>query len=111
LGISGSACSKEGFLFKGKEVLINHTFIIVLTDSHSYSILPALSLSGIIHVKIVENAFNTETFNEFIAELLTKMNPYDPELHPPNSVIILDNCRIHKDPGMIQTVLEQYENV
>jgi hypothetical protein len=53
------------------------------------------------------NAFNMETFNEFIEELLTKMNPYDPELHPPNSVIILDNCQIHKDPQMIQMVLDQ----
>jgi len=49
-----------------------------------------------------------ETFNEFIDELLTQMNPYDPETHPPNSVIILDNCRIHKDPDMIRMVLEQY---
>ena len=73
----------------------------------SYSVLPALSLDGIIHVKIVENAFNTESFNDFIRGLLLKMNPYDPLNHNPNSVIILDNCRIHKSPEMIQMVLDQ----
>jgi hypothetical protein len=73
----------------------------------SYSVLPALSLNGIIHVKIVENAFNMDSFNEFIMELLDQMNPYDAEEHPPNSVIILDNCRIHRSPEMIRTVLER----
>lgn len=73
----------------------------------SYSVLPALSLSGVLHVKVVEDAFNMETFNQFIAELLEKMNKYDPEHHPPNSVIILDNCRIHKDPEMIQMVQQR----
>ncbi|KAG8802881.1 hypothetical protein FRC16_008491 [Serendipita sp. 398] len=68
----------------------------------SYSILPALSLDGILHVKVVENAFIMETFNEFIRELIEKMNPYDPVNHNKNSVIIMDNCRIHKDPEMIE---------
>ena len=66
--------------------------------------LPALSLDGIIHVKIVENAFNMITFNEFVAELIEKMNPYDNVNHPKNSVLIMDNCRIHKDPEMVAMV-------
>lgn len=73
----------------------------------SYSVLPALTMRGVIHAKIVENAFNMQLFNEFIAELLSQMNSYDPVTHPPNSVIILDNCRIHKDPSMIQMVLDR----
>jgi hypothetical protein len=73
----------------------------------SYSVLPALSLSGVLHVKVVEGAFNMETFNEFIAELLTRMTPFNLETRPPNSVIVLDNCRIHKDPAMIQMVLDR----
>jgi hypothetical protein len=36
--------------------------------------------------------------------LTTKMNVYDPVRHNKNSVIILDNCRIHKDPRIIQLV-------
>jgi hypothetical protein len=54
----------------------------------------------------VENGFNMETFNEFIRELIPKMNAYNPETHVKNSVIILDNCQIHKDPEMIAMVLE-----
>jgi hypothetical protein len=71
-------------------------------------VLPALSLDGVLHVKIVENAFNTETFNIFIQELLLKMNAFDEHTRPKNSVIILDNCRIHKDPAMLEMVREQY---
>jgi hypothetical protein len=81
-------------------------FLSYLWQPSSYSVLPALSLDGVIHVKIAENAFNTETFNEFIMGLLPKMNPYDPIHHNKNSVIVLDNCHIHKDPVMIQMVLD-----
>ena len=44
------------------------------------------------------------TFNEFVAELIEKMNPYDDVNHPKNSVLIMDNCRIHKDPEMVAMV-------
>lgn len=70
----------------------------------SYSVLPALSLDGVIHVSVVENAFNMDSFNQFIDELLDWMNPYDPVTHPKNSVLIMDNCRIHKDPEMVARV-------
>lgn len=70
----------------------------------SYSVLPALSLDGIIHVSVVENAFNMESFNKFIDELTDRMNAYDAATHPKNSVLIMDNCRIHKDPEMVARV-------
>ena len=60
-------------------------------------------MTGIIHVDIVEGSFDMERFNQFIEELLDVMNPWTPE-HPPNSVIVLDNCQIHKDPEMVQRV-------
>jgi hypothetical protein len=53
---------------------------------------------------VVENAFNMDSFNQFIDELLDWMNPYDPVTHPKNSVLIMDNCRIHKDPEMVARV-------
>lgn len=74
-----------------------------------YSILPALSLeSGVIHVEIVKGSFNTSTFNLFIYDLILKMNRYDPETHPSNSVIVLDNCRIHKDEEILQYIEDWY---
>lgn len=67
---------------------------------HSYSVLPALSLNGFIHCKIVEGSFNTELFTTFIVDLLDNMNPY-PE---PRSVIIMDNCKIHKAPAIRELI-------
>lgn len=105
MGILWRTCLSQGFLSTREKVsaclVLNENLI---DASDSYSVLPALSLDGIIHVKVVENAFTMETFNEFIAELIEKMNPYDPINHNKNSVIIMDNCRIHKDPEMIAMV-------
>jgi hypothetical protein len=49
-----------------------------------------------------------ELFNEFIRELLDQMNMYDPVDHPPNSVIVLDNCQIHKDPAILDYIEERF---
>ncbi|KAG8679691.1 hypothetical protein FRC11_003410, partial [Ceratobasidium sp. 423] len=56
-----------------------------------YTIIPALSLDGILHLDIVMCAATMEIFNIFIRHLLRQMNP-----NPgPNSVIVLDNAIIH----------------
>jgi hypothetical protein len=60
-------------------------------------------MTGILHVNIVEGSFDMEQFNQFIEELLDVMTPWTPD-HPPNSVIVLDNCQIHKDPAMKRMV-------
>ncbi|KAF8240476.1 hypothetical protein L208DRAFT_1232809, partial [Tricholoma matsutake] len=57
-----------------------------------YSLLPALSLNGIIHAKIVEGSFTTTLFHDFIEGLLDCMQPFP----APNCVIVMDNARIHK---------------
>ena len=57
-----------------------------------YSILPALLLDGILYVDIIEGSYNMESFAIFIEGLLDQMNPFP----QPNSVIVMDNCRIHK---------------
>jgi len=67
----------------------------------SFSVLPALSLNdGIIHCDIVEGSFDTQLFYVFINRLLDQMQPYP----GPNSVIIMDNCRIHKHPDIIELI-------
>ncbi|TFY50736.1 hypothetical protein EVG20_g11358 [Dentipellis fragilis] len=65
-----------------------------------YSLLPALSLDGVIWAKIVEGSFTTVRFLEFIEGLLDCMQPFPGS----NSVIIMDNARIHKDPEIIETI-------
>jgi hypothetical protein len=70
-----------------------------------FSVLPALSLhEGIIHCEIVEGSFCTETFFRFIEGLLDNMQPYPAS----NSVIIMDNCRIHKHPEILQLIQSRY---
>jgi len=70
----------------------------------SYSLLPALSLDGILCLDIIEGSFNAARFAQFIDGLLCVMNPYP----GPNSVIVMDNCSIHKDRTIIEMVEERY---
>lgn len=72
-----------------------------------YSLLPALTLDGFLHATCVEGSFDMELFNQFINELLVFMNPWDPT-DPPRSILVLDNCRIHKDPALVEMVKSQY---
>ena len=76
-----------------------------LIHFHSrYSVLPALSLEeGVLHCDIIEGAFDTASFYTFIERTLIHMQPFP----APNSVIVMDNCRIHKHPD-IQNLIESW---
>ena len=66
-----------------------------------FSVLPALSLTeGILHCDIIEGAFDSDTFYKFIDRLLDRMQPYP----APNSVIVMDNCRIHKSQAILDLI-------
>ncbi|EIW56798.1 uncharacterized protein TRAVEDRAFT_128135 [Trametes versicolor FP-101664 SS1] len=65
-----------------------------------YSVLPALSLDGIIWCDIVNGSFNTQRFLAFIHGLLTQMQPFP---HP-RSVIVMDNAKIHKAPEILELI-------
>ncbi|KAA1479855.1 hypothetical protein DENSPDRAFT_741025, partial [Dentipellis sp. KUC8613] len=67
-----------------------------------YSLLPAISLDGIMALDIIEGAFTSLTFAEFIDGLLDRMNPFP----GPNSVIVMDNCAIHKSPIVLEMIIE-----
>src|SRR5215472_1617805 len=69
-----------------------------------FSILPALSMDGILAVSIVQGSFNAISFSEFIESLLDQMRPF-PE---PNSVIVMDNCRIHKATWIRDMIEERW---
>jgi hypothetical protein len=60
-------------------------------------------LDGILYVSIIEGSFTTETFTEFIDGLLDKMNKFP----GPNSVIVMDNCRIHKAEAIREMIEER----
>ncbi|KAJ8457648.1 hypothetical protein ONZ51_g11397 [Trametes cubensis] len=66
-----------------------------------YSILPALSVDGILTVRVVRGSVDGSAFYDWvISELLPKMNPYP----GPNSVLIVDNCRTHKSNAVRDAV-------
>jgi len=53
---------------------------------------------------VVEGSYTKPLFQEFIAELLTRMQPFPGN----NSVIIMDNARIHKNQEVIDMINERY---
>ncbi|KAJ2932941.1 hypothetical protein H1R20_g4170, partial [Candolleomyces eurysporus] len=65
-----------------------------------YSILPALSLDGILHPDVIPRSYTAEIFNGFIEGLLDNMNPFP----APNSVIVMDNASIHKSEDLRRMV-------
>jgi len=71
-----------------------------LVRKKRYSILPALSKTGMIALSVYQGTFNSDRFLSFILLLLTRMQPYP---HP-RSVIVLDNCKIHKDPRILNAI-------
>lgn len=52
----------------------------------------------------MEGSFNTTSFGDFIEGLLDQMNQFP----GPNSVIVMDNCRIHKSEAVLQIIEERY---
>jgi hypothetical protein len=61
-------------------------------------------MNGVIYSHIKKGAYNGNKFIEWLAGLLEIMNPYP----APNSVLILDNCRIHHVEGVEELCVEQY---
>ena len=56
-----------------------------------YSILPAISLQGVLHLDILTKSWTAIDFRSFVEVLLDNMNPYP----LPNSVIVCDNASAH----------------
>ena len=66
--------------------------------------LPALSLNdGVLHCDIIEEAFDTTAFYKFIERTLDQMQPFPSS----NSVIVMDNCQIHKSPEIMNLIESQ----
>lgn len=56
-----------------------------------YSILPAISLDGVLHLDILTRSWTADEFPPFVEVLLGQMNPYPQK----NSVLVLDNASAH----------------
>ena len=82
----GERASRHEFQFRGAK----------------YSILPALSLDGILHLEVVENSVTGAVFRRFLEGLLPLMNKWP----LPNSVLVVDNASIHRVAGIRELVEE-----
>jgi len=65
-----------------------------------YSILPALSLDGILHLDVEDHSYTATMFNDFVDGLLDNMNPFPGR----NSVVVMDNASIHKSAELEEMV-------
>ena len=70
----------------------------------SYSVLPALSLEGVIFSDIVKGSYNGEKLVQFVDEFTNVMNCYPGK----NSVLVMDNCRIHHVPEVDEVCATKY---
>jgi hypothetical protein len=70
---------------------------------YRYSILPAISLDGVLHLDILTSSWTAEEFHAYVEVLLTRMNPYP----QPNSVLVCDNAIAHHFNGLCEMVEAQ----
>jgi hypothetical protein len=73
----------------------------------SYSILPAISLDGVLHLDILTRSWTGEEFQTYIDALLDNMNPYPQD----NSVIVMDNASTHHFEGIRERSEARYAHV
>lgn len=52
-------------------------------------------------MKVIEGSYDSDSFARFIDGLLYHMNPFP----GPNSVIVMDNCQIHKS-DLVHEIIE-----
>jgi hypothetical protein len=93
--VTSSLCEEEGM-----RRIETPTMVLTL---HRYSVLPAISMDGMLAVDITEGSFTAIKFGQFIDGLLSQMNQYP----APNSIIVMDNARIHKNPEILEMILER----
>jgi transposase len=68
-----------------------------------YSLIPALSLDGILHLEVVDKAITADDFRRFVQGLLPLMN----EWPQPRSVLVIDDASIHKAARIREMVEER----
>lgn len=93
----GTRARRRDFFIRGKRyVAMCSDLLYVLMGLSRFSVLPALSLDGVLHMDVLKCSWKGNTFYNFIDALLDNMNPYPQR----NSVIVMDNASIHHSPEL-----------
>ncbi len=107
MGHARFACSKKVLFCSGYTVRPTIIWFYLFLQLYRYSLLPALTVNGIIYSHIKEGAYNGDQFMAWLEGLLEVMNPYP----APNSVLILDNCRIHHVEGVEELCAQRWGQI
>ncbi|QRV90661.1 DDE superfamily endonuclease [Ceratobasidium sp. AG-Ba] len=87
----GQHCVQRDFFFRGIR----------------YSVLPMLTVDGIVAVDIFEGTVNRERFLTFVREQVAPLlNPFS-AVGSPRSIVVLDNCAIHHGEDIREIVEEE----
>ena len=71
---------------------------VVFIREKQYTILPALIIEGFVTIDVFEGSCDRKKFIDFIlGQVVPIMNPYPGD----NSIIVMDNARIHHDYELI----------
>ncbi|GBC18670.2 hypothetical protein GLOIN_2v1435777 [Rhizophagus irregularis DAOM 181602=DAOM 197198] len=74
---------------------------VVFVRGKRYTILPVLTLDGFIAADIMKGSCNKKRFQTFIlTQVLPQMNEYPNK----NSVIVMDNAKIHHDEKLVESI-------
>lgn len=97
MGIERAQSRKEVFLCSWPQVCVPIFVFVSLTNAlYRYSLLPALSMRGMVYSKVIEGSFTTHRFLSFLEGLLDRM---DMDMDP-GAYIIMDNARIHHNESI-----------
>jgi hypothetical protein len=103
------AIRKYGYSLRGKPLQAQK----LLVRGEHISCIAAMSMEGIVAIKIASGSVDGDTFYNFVCtSLLTKLMPFDGTNH--NSMLVLDNCSVHhvdqalSDCGVITHYLPPY---
>jgi transposase len=77
---------------------------VIFVRGRSYSVLAAISSDGVICWQIKEGGYNADEFSSFANKVLAPMLVS-------TDIVILDNCKIHKDTRFFAAVRQRGANV
>ena len=98
----GDRARKHDYFVRGVRYVKSIICLLLISSVFGrYSILPAISLDGILHLDILTRSWTGDEFCKYISVLLDNMNPF-PQW---NSVIIMDNASAHHFEGL-QDIVE-----
>lgn len=85
-----STVRRWGYGRQGRKVIVQSSF----TRSKRHSLLPLVSIDGFLAIEAIQDAYNAERFEKWVVDVaLPQMNAYP----LPYSVLVIDNCGIHRE--------------